>query len=154
MEKLSPLGVGPKIGMIAIPYLATGIVLTVFYQQIFSFGPVVKKPLFITGIVVLVIALVLYGATARSLLKGLKANKLMTTGTFRYSQNPLYAVMILFIIPAVALLLNSWLVLTTSIIAYIVFKLTIHTEYEEMEKIFGKEHLDYKKRTPEFFPGL
>jgi protein-S-isoprenylcysteine O-methyltransferase Ste14 len=154
MQKLSPLGIGPKIGMIAIPYIAIGIVLTVLYPQIFSFGPAAKKPLLIAGIVVLAVALILYAATVRSLLKGLKANKLMTTGAFRYCQNPLYAVMILLIIPAVALLLNSWIVLTTSLIAYFIFKINIHTEYEEMERIFGQEYIDYKKRTPEFFPGL
>jgi protein-S-isoprenylcysteine O-methyltransferase Ste14 len=150
MNKLSPLGVGPKIGRVAIPYLAVAIVLTVFYPEIFSFGPVLKKPLMIAGFVVLAVAIICYAATVRSLLQGLKANKLMTTGAFRYSQNPLYAVMILLLIPGLALVLNSWIVLTASILAYIIFKKTIHTEYEEMEHIFGQDYLNYKKRTPEF----
>ena len=152
MQKLSPLGIGPKIGMIAIPYLAAGIVLTVFYPQIFSFGLASKRPLFITGFIVLAVAIICYILTVRSLLQGLKANKLMTTGAFRVCQNPLYAVMILLIIPGLALVLNSWIVLTTSILAYFIFKMSIHTEYEEMERVFGQEYLDYRKRTPEFFP--
>lgn len=154
MQKLSPLGIGPKIGMVAIPFLAASIALTLIYPEIFSFGPEAKKPLLIAGIVVMVIALVLYAATARTLLQGVKNNKLMTTGPFRYCQNPLYAVMILLLIPGLALLLNSWMILITSVIAYIIFKINIHKEYEEMEKFFGEEYREYRKRTPEFFPGM
>ena len=152
MVKLSPLGIGPKIGIVALPYVAAGIVLTLVYPEIFSFGPASKFPLLIAGIVVLAVGLVFYAATAKALLKGLKANRLMTTGPFRYCQNPLYAVMILLIVPGLALVLNSWIVLTASIVAYIIFKINIHSEYEEMEKFFGDEYREYRKKTPEFFP--
>ena len=152
MQKLSALGIGPKIGIVALPFLALAIILTLIYPEIFSFGPEAKKPLIIAGIVVMVVALILYAATARALLEGVKNNKLMTTGPFRYCQNPLYALMILLLIPGIALLLNSWVVLITSVIAYIIFKINIHTEYEEMEKFFGEEYREYQKRTPEFFP--
>src|SRR5512133_527367 len=99
MEKLSPLGIGPKIGRIAIPYLAIAIGLTLWRPGIFSFGPSLKQPFLVAGIVWLAVGLVFYILTVRSLLKGLRSNKLMTTGAFRYCQNPLYAVMILLIIP-------------------------------------------------------
>jgi protein-S-isoprenylcysteine O-methyltransferase Ste14 len=48
--------------------------------------------------------------------------------------------------------MNSWLVLTTSIVAYILFKFYIRKEYAEMEKFFGDEFRNYKSITPEFFP--
>jgi protein-S-isoprenylcysteine O-methyltransferase Ste14 len=151
MNKLSPLGIGPKIGIIAIPYVIIAILLTVFYPEIFSFGPVLKMPFRIAGFVILAIGLIFYIATAKALLTGLRHNKLMTTGPYKYSQNPLYAVMILLIIPGLALVLNSWIILTGCIVAYLIFKMKIHTEYEEMERIFGDEYLEYRKRTPEFF---
>ncbi len=152
MNKLNALGIGPKIGMVAIPFLAAAITLTLIYPEIFSFGPGAKRPLLIAGIIVLVIGLICYGLTAKALLKGLKENKLMTSGPFHYCQNPLYAVMILLIIPAIALLLNSWIIIITGVIAYIIFKINIHTEYEEMEKYFGEEYREYREKTPEFFP--
>jgi len=152
MEKLSALGIGPKIGRIAIPWLVIAIGLTLWLPGIFSFGPSLKQPFLIAGIVWLAVGLVFYILTVRSLLKGLRSNKLMTTGAFRYCQNPLYAVMILLILPGLALVLNSWIILPDCILAYIIFKKYIHTEYEEMERIFGDEYREYKKRTPEFFP--
>ena len=151
MNKLSPLGIGPKIGIVALPYLAAAIVLTLVYPEIFSFGPLAKRPLLIAGFLVLAIGLVFYAPTAKALLKGLKENKLLTSGPYRYSQNPLYAVMILLMIPGIALTLNSWIVMTTSLVAFILFKINIHTEYEEMEKFFGDAYLEYRKKTPEFF---
>jgi protein-S-isoprenylcysteine O-methyltransferase Ste14 len=151
MQKLSPLGIGPKIGMVALPFLAAAITLTLIYPEIFTFGPAAKNRLLIAGSIWIIIALVLYVITARALLTGLKSNKLMTTGPFKVCQNPLYSVMILLIIPGIALMLNSWIVLITSIIAYIIFKLNIHKEYEEMERIFGEEYREYRRRTPEFF---
>jgi protein-S-isoprenylcysteine O-methyltransferase Ste14 len=86
------------------------------------------------------------------LLKGLKETRLMTAGTYSLCQNPLYASLILMIIPALSILLNSWLIVTSSIVGYIVFKRFIYREYSELEGFFGQEYLQYKNSTPEFFP--
>jgi len=48
--------------------------------------------------------------------------------------------------------MNSWLVLTTSLVGYVPLKLFIKTEYQELEKFFGEKYLKYKSETPEFFP--
>jgi protein-S-isoprenylcysteine O-methyltransferase Ste14 len=58
----------------------------------------------------------------------------------------------LLIIPALSLILNSWLVLTSSLVGYILFKIFIRTEYNELEKFFGEEYRRYRDTTPEFFP--
>ncbi len=76
----------------------------------------------------------------------------MTTGTYSLCQNPLYASLILMIIPALSLLLNSWLILTSGIVGFIIFKRFIRQEYAELEKFFGDNYLKYKNQTPEFFP--
>jgi protein-S-isoprenylcysteine O-methyltransferase Ste14 len=59
---------------------------------------------------------------------------------------------LLFIIPALSLLLNSWLVLASNVVGYIVLKIFIGHEYLELEKFFGEEYLKYKSKTREFFP--
>ncbi len=76
----------------------------------------------------------------------------MTTGTYSLCQNPLYASLILMIIPALSLLLNSWLILTSCIVGYIIFKRNIQQEYAELRRFFGESYLQYKNDTPEFFP--
>ncbi len=129
------------------------LILNYFYPAIFSFGAGARKWILIAGIVILALALVCYGLTVKSLLMGLQNTRLMTTGTCHYCRNPLYATIILLVIPGLALVVNSWLVLTASLVGYITFKWNIHSEDEEMERFFGEEYRKYRAETPEFFPG-
>jgi protein-S-isoprenylcysteine O-methyltransferase Ste14 len=152
MKKLNFLGIGPKIAMTLIPWLAATIVLSCLHIEILKFVPAGSKILHIAGIVLVIIGIIFYLSTARMLLKGLKETRLMTTGAYGLCQNPLYASLILMIIPALSLLLNSWLILTSSIVGYIIFKRNIQHEYAELEGFFGDSYLQYKKDTPEFFP--
>jgi len=154
VKKLNFFGVGPKIGRIALPYFASAIALTIIFPDVCTFGEPIRKPLLIVGIILLASGLILYAWTVRLLLKGLKETRLVTSGTYRYCQNPLYAFIILMIIPGIGLIMNSWLILTTIIIGYVVFKKFIKLEYKEMTEVFGEEYLKYKARTPEFFPFI
>jgi protein-S-isoprenylcysteine O-methyltransferase Ste14 len=154
MKKLDFFGVGPKIGRIVLPYLTIAIALTIMFPRLFTFGEPVRNYLLIAGIVILAAGLILYGFTVRLLLRGLKETRLVTAGTYRCCQNPLYAFLILLVIPGLGLIMNSWVILTTSIIGYIVFKKFISSEYKEMTEVFGDEYLQYKERTPEFFPFI
>ena len=152
MNRLNFLGIGPKIAVVLLPWLAATIVLSSFQTGFLKYTSETSKILHITGIVLMTFGLVFYFSTVRTLLKGLKETKLLTKGPYSLCQNPLYASLILVVVPALSLILNSWLVLTSSLIGYILFKLFIKSEYRELEKFFGEEYLKYRKVTPEFFP--
>jgi protein-S-isoprenylcysteine O-methyltransferase Ste14 len=154
MNKLNPLGIGPKIAIVLLPWLAGSIILSRMPAKYFIFTAENSHLLHISGIVLMLIGLVFYFATVRLLLMGLKESRLITSGPYRICRNPLYASLVLLIIPALSLILNSWLVLTSSIVGYILFKLFIVSENKELEKFFGEDYLKYKKETPEFFPLL
>ena len=152
MEKLSFLGVGPKIARITLPWLALTILITIMKKELFVFTDASRGTVRIAGFIVLGVGLIFYFVTVRGLLKGLKETRLMTTGGYFLCQNPLYASLILLLIPGIALISNSWLILTTSVIGFITFKIHIKSEYSELERIFGESYLKYKMETPEFFP--
>lgn len=152
MKKLDFFGAGPKIGRIALPYLAIAIALTLIIPSVFKFGEGIKNYLLIPGVVFLGLGLLLYGLTVRSLLSGIKETRLVTNGLYHYCQNPLYAVIMLLIIPGIGFLMNSWMVLTTPVIGYLAFRKYIDHEYNEMTEVFGEDYKRYKERTPEFFP--
>jgi protein-S-isoprenylcysteine O-methyltransferase Ste14 len=42
--------------------------------------------------------------------------------------------------------------MTTSVVGYVLMKLFIKSEYEEMERFFGEDFRKYRNETPEFFP--
>jgi protein-S-isoprenylcysteine O-methyltransferase Ste14 len=152
MNRLNPLGIGPKIAIILLPWLAASIILSRMPNKYFEYITGNSHILHISGIVLMVVGLVFYFTTVRLLLKGLKETRLITSGPYRSCQNPLYMSLILLIIPALSLILNSWLVLTSSIVGYILLKLFIKSENKELEKFFGEDYLKYKRETPEFFP--
>ncbi len=153
MNKLNFFGVGPKIGKIVTPWLLISIFLSIRFHCIFAYARGDDRILKISGIAALLLGLVMYFATVPLLLKGIKETRLVTKGAYRISCNPLYAAIVVLILPGVSLMMNSWLMLSVSIVGYIVFKFTIKPEYDELEKVFGEEYLNYRKRTPEFFPN-
>jgi protein-S-isoprenylcysteine O-methyltransferase Ste14 len=151
MNQMNFLGVGPKIGRLLLPWLGVTLVVSSFSSR-FAFETKTNPVLFDLGIALLILGLVLYFSTVRILLKGLKEGRLVTNWTFYFCQNPLYVVIISLIFPAISLLLNSWLILTSCLLGYILLKIYIVNEYLTLENYFGEEYLKYKSETPEFFP--
>jgi len=151
MKKKDFFGVGPKIGIVLIPWWALTILLSCISDG-FKFTPEKSTGLVVGGAFLLLFGLIFYFYSVKLLLNGLKEGKLVTHGTFYLCQNPLYLSFVLFFIPATALLLNSWLVLTSSLIGFILVKLYVNSEYQVLEDIFGDEYRKYKAETPEFFP--
>jgi protein-S-isoprenylcysteine O-methyltransferase Ste14 len=152
MKKMSFMGVGPKVGVIVLPWLAVTIILAIKYRGSFPYFADVHRILFFFGLSVVIAGSLLYLLTVPAMLKGLINTKLITTGTYYLCCNPLYASIILFIIPGVSLMMNSWLVLTTSIVGYVLLKINIKIEYKELEELFGDDFRKYRNETPEFFP--
>ncbi len=152
MNKLNFMGIGPKVGAIILPWLAAAIFLTLKFKSKFSYFEDGNKILFFIGLIMVIIGSIMYFLTAPALLKGLKETRLVTTGTFYLCCNPLYASIIILIIPGISLMMNSWLILTASIAGFTLFKIFIKSEYAEMEKFFGDDFRKYKAGTPEFFP--
>lgn len=152
MKKLSFFGIGPRIALVLLPWLASTIILSCIKSKAFGYTSERNDVILFAGIILMVIGMVFYFSTVKLLLSGLKETKLQTKGPYSLCQNPLYAVIVIAIIPALSLLLNSWLILTSSLAGYIIFKIFIRNEYSELERVFGEEYLKYKKETPEFFP--
>jgi protein-S-isoprenylcysteine O-methyltransferase Ste14 len=153
MKKLNSLGIGPKVAVVLLPWLAVSIIISSKYKGLFFYSRSGSNTILIIGIILMIIGLALYFSTVKLLLKGLRETKLVTNGAYSLCQNPLYSSLLLFVIPALSLILNSWLVLTSSVAGYILFSIFIRYEYNELESIFGEEYLKYKKQTPEFFPN-
>lgn len=152
MSKLNFYGVGPKIGRIALPWLAITIIVSLVFKGSFQFYLDEKRILFFTGLALVILGFIMYFSTIPVLLKGIKETRLVTKGAFYFCCNPLYAAIILLMIPGTSFMMNSWLIFTASVLAYIVFKIQIKGEETEMEKFFGEEYKTYRKSTPEFFP--
>jgi protein-S-isoprenylcysteine O-methyltransferase Ste14 len=152
MKKLNFFGAGPKIALLLLPYLFLVLIITFKWHNIFAITGDGSNVLTISGIVMVVTGFVFYVSAVLGLKGGLKDTRLVTNGAYYFCQNPLYSSIILFIIPGVSFWINSWLVLTAAIAGYVVFKVSIRKEYLELGDFFGEEYLNYRNKTPEFFP--
>jgi protein-S-isoprenylcysteine O-methyltransferase Ste14 len=153
MEQLNFFGIGPKIGRITLPYLAVTIAVSILFPSIFSFGEALRVPLLVAGIIFIVIALGSYFSTLRLMLPGIRSNTLVTGGMYRFCRNPLYSALLLFLFPGLAFVMNSWIILTTSVVGCLVMKRFIREEEEVLERIFGDEYRAYRERTAWLFPN-
>lgn len=146
------LGIGPRMAAWGAPALALGILATVVWREQCRIILLPRAVSVSLGAVMLAAGLVLYASTARLLMGEVRKGVLVTGGPFAWCQNPLYAAFILLLIPAAALLADSWPILLVSPVLYAAFKLHIAQEYRELEAAFGEPYRAYRARTGELLP--
>ncbi len=82
-------------------------------------------------------------------------SKLITTGLYRYIRNPMLLGLFLFLLGLGFLLGSLSLIFVFTPLFVVINVLYLKAiEEKEMEKKFGKQYLEYKKRVPMFFPKL
>jgi len=76
-----------------------------------------------------------------------KVNKLVTSGIYKYSRNPMYLGMILIIISTSIFYLNYYSVITPFIFYFWINRFQIKREEIFLKEKFGKEYLSYMSKT-------
>ncbi len=143
INEMKITGVAPQIASLTFAYLIIAAIIDSLNSPLFNITNESAATLAIAGIILIVLgaAMVLY--CGRKLLKSFKNDKLMTDGLYKIFRNPMYAAYLLFIIPGICLILNSWLVLSTILVNYILFKILIQKEYKYLEEKFGDAYKKY-----------
>ncbi len=112
---------------------------------------IVRLILFIT---VLVLALIILFLSHKTLFDHNEpSDTLITSGILGRVRNPLY-LGILLIYVAVLLLSISIISIVLFIIIFLIYNWMVNFEEKKLEKIFGNEYLEYKKKVPKWIPKL
>lgn len=151
---MSIWGAGPRIGWPTFLYLAGAIAATLAWPSLFSFQLAPRGYLTVAGCTLLALTVPLYALTVRAIAQAHDADRLVTTGAYAICRHPLYSQWILLVLPAVALLLDSWLVLGASGVMYAITRAAVRREERYLEDRFGDEYRDYKQRVNAIFPTL
>lgn len=145
-------GIGPKLALICLPYIVLSLTVMVrdpeFLNLAFWDTPMANT----IGLVWLTLGMIFWIASAWIFLRGFKKGKLITRGTFGWCRNPIYASMILFIIPSLGIIFHSGLILSIALVLYLGFKISIHGEVILLRRTFGNEQLEYEKSVNELIP--
>lgn len=138
-------GVGPKIVGITLVYLVIAYFLDTNFHSTFTILNSSDSLNWLT-LILFVIGMVLWISSAVMMLLYFPKGKLITSGPFRFFLNPLYNAFMLFLLPALALHLNSWIYFGASIVFYIAQNVLCKAEEKYLIETFGKEYEDYRKK--------
>ena len=144
-KKMTAMGTGPATAVPAFGYLALVIVLDYLLRPMFkmraSFGALLPW-----AIALIVVGLVVLAVSAVQMLRAFNRHELATTGLYAIAPNPMFMSYVLFILPGLSLLLRSWLVLTSSVVFYVLIRIMSRPEEEWLKQEFGERYLQYRRR--------
>jgi protein-S-isoprenylcysteine O-methyltransferase Ste14 len=151
-DKMSRWGIGPIFAGLSIGYGMIMLAISWYYRPKFQMDFLPYRLLSATGIALIVIGIPFYFMSVKSVMRAYNADELVTGGFFRCCRHPIYASWVVFLIPGIVLLVNSWICLTIPIFMYIVVRLLVKKEEIYLESVFGSEYRNYKNRVPCILP--
>jgi protein-S-isoprenylcysteine O-methyltransferase Ste14 len=154
-KPLKPFGgIVPVFAPVFFILLLVAIIGTALFRGFFRI-PLLPDPLRLgLGGAIALIMIPFYINTVQVFMADFKTGKVVTRGTYAYCRNPIYATWIVFLLPAAALLADSWLLLALDIVLYGVFKVLIPLEYSECREAFGEAYVRYENSVSEIFPAF
>ncbi len=145
-------GVGPVGAAISFVLL----VMAVWVDRLLG-SPVIlanSAPLKLVGAAFIFIGLGLHFWSMWTLRNWWAKDELCEMGPFKWFRHPMYAAWITFILPAAALYLNSWIILFSTILLHLIWRLLVIREEEMMLDKFHDRYRTYTARTGRFFPRI
>ncbi len=101
------------------------------------------------GFIVMVIAHIQMGSSWRMGFKSSDKINLIQSGIFKFSRNPVYLGLLIQAFAILLLISNLWSLLLF-LALFIILRVIISKEEEFLEKQFGKEYTEYKKKVRRF----
>jgi len=150
--RLSRWGIGPKIALGAGAYVILAVMASRLWPEVCSLSFIPSWILFLLGGILCCIGIPLWLAGIHAAMSAYNKDMLVTSGVFGLVRHPIYAAWIVFLLPGIALLCQSWPLLGAALAAYAVFKLSIQREDDYLARRFGQTYLDYRSRVNEVFP--
>jgi protein-S-isoprenylcysteine O-methyltransferase Ste14 len=145
-------GVGP-IGVVISLVLVT---IAVWVDRAVGHSAILANPapIKVVGGGLAVIGLGLFFWSLWTLRNWWANDELCTMGPFKWFRHPLYAAWITFIVPGVALYLNSWVILLFVVLIHPIWHQLVIREEKMMFGKFQDEYRAYAARTGRFFPRI
>lgn len=153
-ERMSIWGVGPQVFTPTAAMALVAAVLTSVWPRAFRFPAIPDGVRTTLGLMLLFLAIPVYLVAVRAMLRAHREQRLLTSGIYAVCRHPIYAGWIVLIWPGVALLANSWLLLTLAAWMYVLVRRHVAREEANLEAQFGADYLRYRQRVNAIFPTL
>ncbi|MBE0661366.1 MAG: hypothetical protein IH597_02775 [Bacteroidales bacterium] len=145
-------GIGPRLALICLPYIVLSLSVMYHYPEFLNLVFLDLASVKLFAYFWLFLGSSFWAYSAITFLRGFMKGRLITWGPYAFCRNPIYASVIIFIIPAFALIFHSGILFSVALALYIGFKLSIHGERIVLYKTFGEAYEQYEKSVYELFP--
>ena len=136
-------GMGLWFALISVIYGVGCVILTLSYP-IFQIVFLPRTITLVWGVLLLFAEICIYIISVKTVMSAFRKKQLVVDGIYKFSQHPAYASWIVFLVPGISFLINSWIGITYSIAMYFVTIALVKSEEEYLEKVFGKGYLEYR----------
>lgn len=145
-------GIGPMGAVITLLLL----MIAAWVDRISGHPAILANPasIKVIGGVLAIVGLGLFFWSVWSMRNWWAKNELCTRGPFKWFRHPMYAAWITFILPAVALYINSWIILFSVAMIHPIWHQLVILEENILSEIFQNEYREYAARTGRFFPRI
>ncbi len=147
-------GPGPALGAFMFALTAGGIALTKLGKiPKISFG-VLEVPAAVAGILLVISGITMYTAALliSKILRSIDDGKLLTTGVYGWTRNPIYSGILFICTGAILIFGNAALIIFPPMMYLAVTAAVKNTEEKWLRKRFGEDYRDYCKRVNRIFP--
>jgi protein-S-isoprenylcysteine O-methyltransferase Ste14 len=137
-------GSGDKIMGFTLPFALASIILNVLHPQWFKMNTGVTG--IIIGSVLLCSGVPFWLISVVQMLKYIPQDKLITKGPFSLVPHPIYTSVALLVIPGLAFVFDTWVLLLIGVVLYIISRIFRREEDKKLEGIFSKEYEIYRSK--------
>jgi protein-S-isoprenylcysteine O-methyltransferase Ste14 len=145
-KQMSVMGIGLKAGAVIGGYLALTVLVSALFFSTFQITDRAYGVLLVIGLIMAAAGFSINLIAASQMLKAHKMDTLATEGLYRAFLHPMYFFQVFVTLPGIALLFNSYLVLTVIPVAAVAVRLFAREENNYLEKRFGEKYRAYRKK--------
>lgn len=155
MPKKNPgsiMGEAPKMAAIVMPVLAVAIAASILWPRYFRFEGALRGAAFAAGVELAAVGLVFWVSAAWRIIAAFKSGRLATRGAYALCRHPIFSWWIFSVLPALALMANSWLFIGVAVVFYAVASNGAQREETELAARFGDEFQRYASKVRMLVP--
>ncbi len=153
-QKMTAFGIGPRLFALSLAYFAAMTALHFSNEDLFSMTRGHFVIFAVAGAALMAVGALFWLLGFLRIDAAFEEGRLLTDGVYACVRNPMYAGIIVFIFPGVALLLRSWLLLTVPVFAYVVCRFLIRDEERYLQQHFGRAYNEYRSRVNSLIPFI
>jgi protein-S-isoprenylcysteine O-methyltransferase Ste14 len=151
-SQMTKWGVGPKFTLYTTIYCLLMFGLTRYFDPLFKITFIPYRMLLWFSSILILLGIPFYLFSIVSVMRAFKAGKLVTSGVYGMCRHPVYSAWLVFFVPGIALLINSWALLSAPFVMYLLVRALVKKEDIYLEENFGQEYLSYKHKVPAILP--